>query len=54
VDELSVIPPADVYPPVEITNLIAALKEGGEKILEESLAFASKQGARAENALLES
>ena len=54
VDELSVIPPAEVYPAGEITDLIAVLKEGGEKLLEETLALASKQGTRAEKALIES
>jgi nucleotide-binding universal stress UspA family protein len=55
VDELSIIPaPVDAYAAVNIAEMIAALKEGGQKVLEESAALAMEWGVDAEQLQLES
>jgi nucleotide-binding universal stress UspA family protein len=54
VDELSVIPAVDAYAAVDLAAMIAALKEGGQQILDESAALAKKQGVEVEEQLVES
>jgi nucleotide-binding universal stress UspA family protein len=53
VDELSVMPAVDAYPVVDLAAMIAALKEGGQKVLDESAAVALRAGVEAEEALVE-
>jgi nucleotide-binding universal stress UspA family protein len=54
VDELSVVPAVDAYALVDLASLIAALKQGGQKVLDEAAATAARSGVEAEEAQLES
>jgi nucleotide-binding universal stress UspA family protein len=53
VDELSVMPAVDAYPVVDLTAMIAALKEGGQKVLDEAAGIAARAGVEVEEALME-
>ncbi|MDB5924586.1 MAG: hypothetical protein JWN13_3522 [Betaproteobacteria bacterium] len=54
VDELSVVPAVDAYALVDLVSLIAALKEGGQKVLDEAATLTARSGVEAEKAQLES
>jgi nucleotide-binding universal stress UspA family protein len=54
VDELALVPAVDAYALVDFTAMIAALKEGGQKVLDEAAAVAARNGVEAEKVQLES
>jgi nucleotide-binding universal stress UspA family protein len=54
VDELSLMPAVDAYGLVNLTEMIAALKEGGQKVLEESAKLAVESGVEADKVQVES
>jgi nucleotide-binding universal stress UspA family protein len=54
VDELALVPAVDAYALVDYAAMIAALKEGGQKVLDEAAALAERNGVEAEKVQLDS
>ncbi|HEV7801096.1 MAG TPA: universal stress protein [Burkholderiales bacterium] len=54
VDELSLIPAVDAYAVVDLAAMMAALRQGGEELLEQSAGAAAEAGVPADKVLVES